>query len=262
MRLFAYSMCFLLLFTVNYNVSLAANIEEHHGQPMNPDFLFRNENGISVKLRYVIDHKHPIILMFTHYTCADQSTLLTRSCNSFLTGVTASLKKLIVKNNQWMPGVHYQLVTVSADPREAPEQAAKEKQIQIQELGKSQAADGWQFWVDTDYGESSVKLLAEQAGIPYPNYDEALIFLTPDGHVFRYLYGNEFLAQDLRLALLESGGGRIGSMTDKLLMFCYHYDPYTRQYRVYTMNFLRMGLAVVIATITILFYLTWRRKKY
>jgi protein SCO1/2 len=62
-----------------------------------------------------------------------------------------------------------------------------------------------------------------------------------DGRLSRYFYGIEYSPKELRMALVESGAGRIGSAIDELLLYCYHYDPEAGRYGVVVMNLLRLG---------------------
>jgi protein SCO1/2 len=70
--------------------------------------------------------------------------------------------------------------------------------------------------------------------------------LTPQGVLSRYFYGLEHPPGDVRLALVESSGGRIGSLVDQVLLLCYHYDPTTGRYGLAIMSTLRaLGLLTV-----------------
>ena len=59
-----------------------------------------------------------------------------------------------------------------------------------------------------------------------------MLVVTPDGRLSRYFYGVEYSPKELRLALVESGQGQIGSVIDELLLYCYHYDPASGRYGV------------------------------
>jgi protein SCO1/2 len=74
-----------------------------------------------------------------------------------------------------------------------------------------------------------------------------IVVITPDGQVSRYLFGVRFPERDLRLALVESSDGSIGSPVDELLLLCYRYDPATGQYGFLIMNLLRAGGALTAA---------------
>ena len=62
----------------------------------------------------------------------------------------------------------------------------------------------------------------------------------------RYLYGVEFAPRDLKLALVEASEGKIGSLVDQMMLFCYHYDPETGKYGLVIMNFVRAAGALTV----------------
>ena len=73
-----------------------------------------------------------------------------------------------------------------------------------------------------------------------------ILALTPDGRLSRYFYGVEYSPKELRMALVESGEGRIGSAIDQLLLFCYHYDPETGTYGLAIMNLVRLAALLTV----------------
>jgi protein SCO1/2 len=84
--------------------------------------------------------------------------------------------------------------------------------------------------------------------------------LTPDGRISRYLYGIEFAPKDLKFGLMEASGGRIGSITDQMLLFCYHYDPESGTYGFAIMTVIRvMGAATVAG---LLLYVVWAERRW
>ena len=84
----------------------------------------------------------------------------------------------------------------------------------------------------TDY-QGNTKRLADQVGFKYHwdarteqwAHTAAIMVLTPDGRVSRYLYGVRFKDRDMRLALTEASEGKLGTFGDKMMLFCFHYDP-------------------------------------
>ena len=70
----------------------------------------------------------------------------------------------------------------------------------------------------------------------------------------RYLLGIDFAPRDLRLALVEASNNRLGSVTDQVLLLCYHYDPSDGKYGVAILNAVRIGfIATVTGFLTFLF---------
>jgi protein SCO1/2 len=181
-------------------------------------------------------------------------------CNLQLNGLVEGLKGL-----GWTPGQEFEIVTVSIDPRETPTLARMKKQSDIAELGRPSAGAGWHF---TTAREAEIRRLAETVGFRYtydPREDQyahaaALMVVMPDGRVARYLYGIEYPPRDLRLALLEASRGEIGSPWDQILLFCYHYDPSSRQYAPVAMNIMRLGGGVTVVALGSALGLLWARE--
>src|SRR5690606_27504091 len=109
----------------------------------------------------------------------------------------------------------------------------------------------------------SVKNLASQLGFRYRYVKEqkeyahgaAIFVLTPEGKISRYLYGIEFPAKTLRLALLEASNGAIGTVVDRVKLFCYRYDPASRSYSLVAFRLVQLGSVLTLVALGIL--LTW-----
>jgi protein SCO1 len=225
----------------------AVGIDEHLGSGISLTRKFMDEQGRPVKLQNYFDGTRPVILTLVYFTCPNL-------CNFLLNAFTDSLKKM-----SWNVGDQFQVVTISIDPRETPDLAAKKKGAYIQEYGRPSAPAGWHFLTGS---ETEIKGLAQEVGFKY-TYDKdqkefahaaALFVLTPEGKLSRYLYGIEFNPRDLRLALLEAGQGKIGSLVDRFLMFCYHYDPKGRKYALMAINLMKLGGAVAVAGLAVLLF--------
>ena len=84
--------------------------------------------------------------------------------------------------------------------------------------------------------------------------------MTPEGRLSRYFYGIEYSPRDLRLALVESSEGHIGSPVDELLLYCFHYDPLSGRYGVVIMNLIRAGGVITVAFILAAMFFARRRE--
>lgn len=207
-------------------------IEEKLGQQVNLDLTFTNENGYQVPLRSFFHKDKPVLLNLVYYSCP-------MLCNLVLNGQTAVLRDI-----PWTPGEEFEIVTISIDPTEMFNLAVHKKQVYLNNYGKP--APGWHFL--TDYN-GNVKKLAEQVGFQY-RYDgkqeqyahaAAIMFLTPEGKMSRYLYGIRFRTRDVRLALTEASESKLGVTIDKVLLYCFHYDPAARSYVLFATNLMRGG---------------------
>jgi protein SCO1/2 len=88
----------------------------------------------------------------------------------------------------------------------------------------------------------------------------AVLVLTPDGRVSRYLYGIDYPARDLRLALVEAAEGRVGTSFDRLMLTCFRYDPASRRYAPYVLGFIKLGGLVILGAVSITLGVYWRRE--
>ncbi len=233
----------------------AAGITEKLGSRVSTQSLkFTNDAGQEVGLETYFKSGKPVVVAMVYYECPNL-------CNFLLNGLTDTLKQF-----DWTPGNQFELVAVSINPEETPELASKKKQAYLDSYGRPEAASGWHFLTGK---ESQIKQLAFELGFGY-TYDErekqyahsaALFVLTPEGQLSRILYGIEFKPRDLKLALVEAADGKVGTVVDRFLLFCYRYDPNLRSYSVYLFNVMRVAGAVTALAIVALLGFLWRRQR-
>ena len=132
-------------------------------------------------------------------------------------------------------------------------------------LGRFDSGVEWPFLTGS---EENINRLADTLGFRYyyvPERDEyahpAVIFvLTPDGKISRYLYGIEYKPNDIRLALLEASQGKTGSTIDRLILYCYHYDPDAGSYVLFATNVMKLGGAVSLIILALFLGILWLRE--
>jgi protein SCO1/2 len=113
-------------------------------------------------------------------------------------------------------------------------------------MGRPEAATGWHILTGA---EADVRRVARALGFRYHYSPEtkqyyhaaALGMLTPDGRIARYLYGIQFSPQTLRLGLVESSEGKIGTTVDKLILFCCVYDAKAGSYAWMASRLMTLG---------------------
>jgi len=227
-------------------------IVEKIGEKIDLELEFIAENGRPVRLKEYFHKGRPVILNLIYYSCP---TL----CNLLLNGQTEALRGIPGE-----PGSDFEIVTISIDPTETFDLARQKRAVYLQSYGRP--APGWHFL--TDY-RGNVRKLADQVGFHY-RYDDrtrqyahaaAIMLLSPDGVVARYLYGVQFKPLDLRLALAEAARGHGSFSVDRLLLFCFHYDPQARSYVLFATNLMRAGGALSVIVLGVALWRLWRRER-
>jgi protein SCO1/2 len=230
------------------------DVEEHLDEKVPLDVTFKDHTGQTVKLREFFDDDRPVLLTLNYYTCPTLCSMILES--------TAKT----MKNVPWTAGKEYEIVTISIDPRDTPKRAKKKRKEMLRKYGKSD--EGWHFLVGQ---EKNIKKVADAAGFEY-FYNAAqeqyahpavVMFLTPDARFARYLYGLQYKAADARLALFEAAKGNTLSAAEKVVLYCYAYDPDESSYVLLGWRVMQVGgslSAVVLITLLVLLW-RWEFKK-
>jgi protein SCO1/2 len=231
------------------------------GERVPPDLRFRDSSGAPVRLGDLFAGR-PVVLSLVYYDCP-------MLCPMAMGGLASSLKALDLDL-----GRDFDVLTVSFNPNDTTAAAAEARRTYLGRYGRagSAAADstapaggGWRFLTG---GPEEIRRLTEAVGFRY-RYDAergqyahaaGVVVLTPGGEIARYLFGIEYPPKDLRLALVEAGRGEVGSAVDRLLLYCFHYDPATGKYTAATLNLVR---AAAVATVLALggFIVVMRRRE-
>jgi protein SCO1 len=208
---------------------------------------FKDESGNDVRLGDFFQQK-PVVLSLVYFECP-------MLCTMTLNGLVKSMRPLAFDI-----GKEFDVVTISIDPKETPELAAAKKNVYVKEYGRAGAASGWHFLTGS---KDSIARLTDAVGYRY-KWDEytkqwahvsAIMILTPDGRMSQYLYGIEFSPRDLRLSLVQATQNKIGNLVDRILLYCYHYNPDTGRYGLVIMSTVRLaslGTVLALATFVII----------
>lgn len=226
------------------------DVDEHLGGFIPLYAAFIDDAGDSVTLERYFNKNHPVILVLAYYTCP-------MLCNLVMNGLSDALKPLNLT-----AGKDYSVLTVSIDTTETAELASAKKANYRKYLANDTIADNWHFLVGR---RADIDILAKSVGFRY-FYDEkqkqyahpaVLTILSPQGKISRYLYGIEFKSQDLKFAVLEAAGGKVGSTTDRLLLYCYHYDPQAGGYVLFAANLMRLGGIAAVGMLAVFLGFYW-----
>ncbi len=230
------------------------DVVEHLGEQIPLDTRLVNDRGDTVTLAKYFGQGKPVVMVMGYYNCP-------MLCQMVLNGLSDGLRTV-----PWEPGGDYLLLNVSINPRETYELAAAKKRNYLEYFRRDNAADGWHFFVGP---EEQTRSLAEALGFRY-YYDEArqeyahaavAFILSPDGVISRYLYGLTFKANDLKLAILEASEGKIGNTIDRIILYCYHYDPDAKGYVVFASNIMKLGGLLSLILLFIFLAILWLKDR-
>jgi protein SCO1/2 len=218
------------------------------------ELTFRDEEGRSVRLGDFFREGKPVILTLVYYRCP-------MLCTQVLNGLVQGMRE-----TPFTVGEEFEVVTVSIDPSEMPQQAVEKKANYLRFYGKPASARGWHFLCGD---QEAIRRLAQSVGFRYsyePQTDQfahpaGIVVLTPSGLVSRYFYDVKFSGRDLRLGLVEASQNKIGSPIDQVLLFCFHYDPTAGKYGAAIMNIVRAGGVATLLALGLLFWRLFRSER-
>jgi protein SCO1/2 len=228
------------------------DVAEHLGELVPLEARFTDSSGKAVQLRDVLPRTKPVLFTLVYYNCP----LL---CNLVINEQIRNMRELGLKL-----GEDYEAVTLSIDPKDTPVQSLERRRRHLQSMGQPETAP-WHFLTGT---EEEIRRVADAVGFKYA-YDEGtkqyvhpavVHVLTPEGAMSRYLYGTSFRTQDMKLALVEAAGGRVGTSFDRVVLTCFKYDTATRRYGFYVFGFLRLGALMVFSALATMLAYYWRRE--
>lgn len=221
--------------------------------PLELGFLDGYQNR--VKLGELLQQGKPVLLTLVYFDCP----LL---CSTLLNGVVKGLNE-----SGLQLGKDFTAVTVSFSPKDSPRESAMYQAGYLKRLVSAQKAHA-QDWVFLTGTAGAITSLTQSVGFQY-RYDAptqqfehpaVAMVVTPDGRISRYLYGVQFPPRDLRLAVVEASGGKVGTSFDRVLLKCFRYDPASRKYHLYVFAFVRAGAALVFVALAAFMFVLWRRE--
>ncbi|MHC1706999.1 MAG: SCO family protein [Bacteroidales bacterium] len=259
MRTLAFFTIFLLLVQSAYpqkNVAMPGaddpeiGIVEHLDTIISKDIMVVTEKNDTVSLLSLIDK--PTILNLVYYRCPG-------ICSPIMNSLTEVVDKMDMEI-----GKDYQILTVSFDYRETTDLGVKKKENYIKQIKKQINPEGWKFMTADSLEISkltgTVGFRYKLVGNDYLHPGMIAVF-SPQGKLTRYLFGTYFLPFEVKLALSEASKGQSGPTINRVLQFCYTYDPQGRQY---VLNVTKVSGIVILAIgliILVILLIKPKRKK-
>ncbi len=231
-------------------------IDQKLGAVLPLETEFKDENGNPVKLGDYFHHGRPVVLALVYY----EFPML---CYEVLNGLTGSLKGI-----SFDAGKEFDVIAISFDAREndKADLAKNKKGSYVERYGRTGTEKGWHFLTGT---QASIDSITKTVGFNY-QWDEksgqfahagGIMLITPDAKVSKYFYGIDYSPKDLKFGLMESAENKVGSTADKLILYCYHYDPSTGKYGFAILNAIRVGAVATLLAMGAMGFVFWRRNK-
>lgn len=233
---------FCTAFTAYSDKPLEVGIEHEKklGGTLPLDLQFRNSDGKVMNLKDIINK--PTVLALVYYRCPG-------ICSPLLTSLGEVMDKADVQ-----PGKDYQVLTISFDTRETYDIADRWKKNYLEGMNRTIAPEDWFFMV----GDSTnVAKITDAVGFRYKSdgkddyiHSGALIMISPEGKITRYLLGTSYLPFDFKMAIIEASKGIASPPITKLLAYCFSYDPDGKKY---VFNFNKVAGTVIFLGVGIFF---------
>jgi protein SCO1 len=231
-------------------------IEQRLGESLPMDVKLKNEEGKEIVFGDLFKSGRPVVLALVYYECP-------MLCNQVLNGLTGSMKGISLD-----PAKDYDVIAISFDAREneKPGLAANKKASYIERFNRTGSEAGWHFLTGD---QPAIDAVTKAAGFKYEwdaksnqfAHASGIMIVTPEGRLSHYFYGIDYAPKDLKLGLVDAADKKIGSVTDKLLLYCYHYDPATGKYGFAILRALRIAGIATLIGMGAMGFVFWRRNK-
>ena len=225
-------------------------VDEKLGRSVPVELLLNDEDGKPVALKSLLGK--PTILTLVYYECPG-------ICTPLLNNLTDTLDRLDLT-----PGQDYKVVTISFDPRDTATVAAKKRANYIKQFHKPFPPEAWRFLTGD---QAAIDQITDAVGFRYKkvgddfNHPGVVMVLSPDGRMMRYLQGVQFLPFDIKMAVIEASKGKPMPTVNRVLAFCFSYDPDGRRYVFSTLKVAGVATLAIIACFGGFLYLTTRKQK-
>lgn len=227
-----------------------AGIEEHLGDTIPLDLTFANASGDSVTLGSLMEDGKPVLLNPVYYNCP-------MLCSMVMNGVYQGVNKV-----KWNPGDEFNIITFSINPEEDYKLAASTKDSIMQQFDREGAASGWHFLTGR---QEAIETLTDAIGFKYEKleargefaHSAAIMFLSPEGKITRYLYGIKYDEFDIRNGLYEAADGEIGSTVDKVVLYCYVYNADSNSYVPVAWRIMQVGGFLTVLVLGVFLGFMW-----
>lgn len=240
-----------ILFQQSYSDDLPKKeigFDEKLGESIPLNLSFLDETGKPTALSKLFTK--PTILTLVYYRCPG-------ICSPLLSGVSKA-----VDESDMEAGKDFNIITISFDPKESYTTAAEKKNNYLEAMQKKIPAGAWHFMT----GDSiTIAKITDAVGFRYMPQGQdymhaaAIMVLSKDGKIARYLYGIDYNPIDVKMAVIEASEGRTGPTIATLMKVCYSYDPDNKKYVLNITRIAGGGIMLMIGLFVMVFII--KKKK-
>ncbi len=222
----------------------AASLVQQVGVALPLPLKLQDDFGRTVQLADYFRAGRPVLLVLGYYRCAQLCGLLMQS-------LLQGLQQSGVPRSDWA------IVGISIDPQDDPASAHARRASNLAFAASLAGPDGAAEAPQLDLliaQPAAIELLTERLGYAYAanadadgdparawSHPATVVVASGEGRVSRYINGIDFEPAELRLALREAAGDRIGALSDRIALLCAHFDPRSGRYSAAVMGGLRAG---------------------
>lgn len=223
-------------------------IYEHLDDYIRDDIVLLNKDSSLVNLKSLIDK--PTVFAFIYFNCPGL-------CSPLLGGLAE-----VIDRSDMVLGKDYQVITISFNPDDYPSLGQKKKANYVKGMKNPIDASQW-IWLTGD--SLNIAKVTNNLGFQFIKsgkeyvHAAAIMVVSPKGKITRYLHGTYFLPFDLKMSVIESSKEVSGPTINKVLEFCFSYDPAGKKY---VFNITKIsGLLILGAALILLAFLVFKKKK-
>jgi protein SCO1/2 len=225
-------------------------VKEQIGARLPLESKFITAQGKHVTLGQVLDTGKPTLLVLAYSRCSMLCSLVLRSVSRLL------------RESKLAPGTDFTLVTLSIDPRDTKDEAARTQHSALDHAGYPSQVERWTFLVGS---QRAIDAVASAVGFRYSWDDRteqyahpAVVFaVSPSGELTHYFYGLRLDPASVERALAGENATTNGIAAAALN--CFRFDSVGRRYGKTIERSFQLGSALVLLIVVVGLGLLFRR---
>lgn len=217
---------------------------EKLNSPIPLDLVFYDEQGAPIELASLFKTGRPVVINLGYSRCPSICIQMRSELTKNLGDTGLDL------------GEDFIILNISIDPKESPDESKRMQEQILAELadkGVRASAEDWRFltaeqeMIDRFTAAVGYRYLYIEPQDEY-GHPGVLVLADGSGVIRRYLSGTSYSPRTLRLSIVETSEGKVGSLLDRAFVTCFVWDPEANNYAA-TAKFIMMigGVVIIVA---------------